>query len=858
MAASLDDLLAELRAIRADASRRADPRPRPEGGARSPATGLTPTEAAKYEQILDRIQLKQSKNAELITQSNVLEEKKAKILQRQRELQVAIQSGDAASIENAKQAIINAENAVKEQDKLVESIRRAEEAAEDLADSFGSLFSGKAPDLKGMLDPKNIQGLAKNFKSLTDAKMLTQAASKAAVAALFEYSKAAVNLAIDLGDMETQFMKATGANQEFARSVTVAYKEARTFGASAEETSAAAQTLFNSFTDFTLVSGQARNNLIETSAVMARLGVSNQDFAKSIQTSTKAMGMSSDQAAQNMLNLEKFAENLGVAPQQLAADFAGAGDMLAKMGQQGTKAFKDLAIVAKTTGMQMESILAITNKFDTFEGAADQAGKLNAALGGNFVNAMDLMMATDPAERFGMIRDSILDAGLSFDEMSYYQKNFYKESLGLSDVGELAALMSGDMDLVAGATEDSAQSMIDAKKRAQEMATFQERLNMAFAQMIPIITPLIDLFSNFTKFVAENATEIKIFTGVFIALAGILTGGAALIPALVLGLSMLFDTIETKEEGVTGLGIIFDELSMTFGDLFDAIGRVFKPTMEFFGFLGENSKDGMGLKILVFALRGLAMALTAPIKAFIVVLNAVILLRDGLYALFSMVTGVGTGVESFNTSLHALGQSFINSIKPMLQFLDMFFDVNGAVESLGFTLFEKQYASSFLDGIGKIADAFAKVGLAVLDSLNPFSAVVKIVDSIGATFSSVLHSISSFFTAITDPTAAENVTRIAQAITAIPTKKNIEFASSMSALAASNAAAATVAAVTTTANTITEFVGGEDRNQNTTMAPAAATHYEVTINVMLDRDKLASVVQEINGNQAKQAIQGRR
>ena len=40
-----------------------------------------------------------------------------------------------------------------------------------------------------------------------------------------------------------------------------------------------------------------------------------------------------------------------------------------------------------------------TNKFDTFEGAADQAGKLNAALGGNFVNAMDLMMATNPAER---------------------------------------------------------------------------------------------------------------------------------------------------------------------------------------------------------------------------------------------------------------------------------------------------------------------------------------------------------------------------------------------------------------------------------------------------------------------------
>jgi hypothetical protein len=61
----------------------------------------------------------------------------------------------------------------------------------------------------------------------------------------------------------------------------------------------------------------------------------------------------------------------------------------------------------KVTGMSMESILSITNKFDTFEGAAEMAGKLNAALGGNFVNAMDLMMATNPAERFEMIREMI-------------------------------------------------------------------------------------------------------------------------------------------------------------------------------------------------------------------------------------------------------------------------------------------------------------------------------------------------------------------------------------------------------------------------------------------------------------------
>jgi hypothetical protein len=108
----------------------------------------------------------------------------------------------------------------------------------------------------------------------------------------------------------------------------------------------------------------------------------------------------------------------------MAANFAAAGPQLAKLGREGVKAFKDLAVASKITGLEVSRLLAITEKFDTFEGAAEQAGKLNAALGGNFVNAMELMTATDPAERFEMIRNSVLDAGLAFDDMSYYQRKF--------------------------------------------------------------------------------------------------------------------------------------------------------------------------------------------------------------------------------------------------------------------------------------------------------------------------------------------------------------------------------------------------------------------------------------------------
>ena len=221
-----------------------------------------------------------------------------------------------------------------------------------------------------------------------------------------------------------------------------------------------------------------------------------------------------------------------------------------------------------------------------------------------------------------------------------------------------------------------------------------------------------------------------------------------------------------------------------------------------------------------------------------------------------MVTGLGDGVNAFSATLGRFIGVIGKILQPALDMANVFGLIDDKVSILGHTLYEKQYASNFLEGIIKLANAFSTLALGVVETLNPFNSIVKLVDSVGNIFSTVLQSISSFFTAITDPSAAENVAKIAEAITAIPTKKNIEFVSSMGALAATNTAAGAVGAVTTTANIISEFVGGESKNQNTKMVSAAATPYEVTINVMLDRDKLATVVEQINGQQAKKAIQG--
>ena len=323
------------------------------------------------------------------------------------------------------------------------------------------------------------------------------------------------SLVLEVYDAENAFRKATGANQEFARGMTETYKATRELGVSMKDAAAAHEALFKVTTDFTMMSKAERAELGQNAAMLQKYGISHQDFAASAQVSIKALGQTAAEAGDTARELNAFAQDIGVPPAQIAADYAQAGSVLGKFGDDGVQAFKDLSAVSKITGMDLNKLFDLTAKFDTFEGAADQAGKLNAALGGNFVNAMDLMMETDPAERFKQIRGAITDAGLSFDDMSYYQKNFYKDALGLQDVGELANMLSGDMSALENQVGKTSAEYAEQAKQAKSLASLQEQWNMLVQEMVPILTPVIDLLRSVMHWFGENTWALKGLVGAF-------------------------------------------------------------------------------------------------------------------------------------------------------------------------------------------------------------------------------------------------------------------------------------------------------------------------------------------------------
>lgn len=606
-------------------------------------------------------------------------------------LKLLTQSEDA-NTEAGKRAIEEMVKKIKQLEKQRKALEKHQKAVDGLTDSFGTLFSGTAPEIGSLLNAKNLKGMADKFKDVNGgvAGFIKAGAPQFAM----QFATSIAKLAVELGDTENAFMKATGASKDFARSISNTYEEGRKFTATAEDMGASATSLFNNFTDFSYQDQATRESLIKTGAVLDKLGISNETFAQGVQLSTKALGMSADEAGQAMLDLSGFAEELGVSPEKLSAQFLEAGDAMAKLGEAGDEAFRDLAAASKVTGLEVSKLLNIVNQFDTFEGAARQAGKLNAALGGNFVNAMDLMMETDPTARFEMIRDSILDTGLSFDEMSYYQKNFYKDAMGLESVGDLALVLSGNMDSV---SEESKKTTADFEKqadRAKTLASFQEQLNSLFAQMIPILTPVIDGLRGVFEFVSENITVFKILTGVLVGMAGGPLG------AVIGGIAMLLSTIKTGNDEVSLLGSLFQGIIAPFQFIGELISPIITKFREFFKAIPPETleKIGNAFKIIGAIIGGIIIVklalLLGPIMAAV---GGFIKMAAAGGVIIAKLKAVGAVVLTLKSGLMALG--------------GLIAGVGAAFGGLGDKLFkEKLNPKNMLVGLGEMADGFDSIG----------------------------------------------------------------------------------------------------------------------------------------------------
>jgi len=561
-------------------------------------------------------------------------------------------------------------------------------------------------------------------------------------------------LFFELDATTSQFMTATGMNREFTMSLEgTARQLQRDAGTTLPEYYAATEQLITSVTDFTMASAAQQKTMAQTATMLERQGVALQDFGAGAQNSMKMFGMSMNEASSFASELTQTAKALGVTPKQMASDFAQVGGSLAKLGSQGPKAFKELARTSKLTGMEITKLINLTSKFDTFEDAATMTGQLNAALGGNFVNAMDMMTTTDPVQRFEMLRDAISSTGLTFDEMSYYQRQFFANAMGLESVGDLALMMSGNMNMMAGATQETAADYEKMAREAEATADLQRLFNSVLAEMAPIMGEVLLAVRDFMTDLSQNKTLLADIRSAFDTVGG--------------AIKLVIDNIDLLTKLYIGLAIAGPILTILSGAMKILASSTTIASMSSVKLTADKIAETAALQASGVALdkNNASMGRSGPVAG-----GA----AGGLmkFALAVLAIGAGIGIAAAGIGLMAMGLKELFLVAPPAE-LAAFAGALALVGLAGITLTVGVAGwFAFAVALGGVAAAMALISADKLNSLATFTTALAEMDNSNLT------------------ELANTLERVAEAMSEIGTAKAIALTATMTAATAAAKAVA--------------------------------------------------------------------
>lgn len=296
-----------------------------------------------------------------------------------------------------------------------------------------SKFANKSEVLAAELQ-KTALVLKENF---TFGNFMLQANQKGS-----ELMQGSVGTNISAYDNTVEYMKAIGQDRStMGSTIDDTMISLRDLNVTSREAIGIQRELFRTMNEFSELGKDAQIALTKQAAILERIGVNSSTSAKLFQSLTKSMGVK-DLAGMSS-GMANFARALGVNADKSMNDFTSNLSQFLRYGPSSIDVFKELSVVVKRTGVEMGDLLGIAKGFDTFEGAADKVGQLNAILGGPFLNTMQFIKETNPAKRIEMIADAIKKSGKNISE--YYTSDALASMLGAKDVETLNRLMGNSV-----------------------------------------------------------------------------------------------------------------------------------------------------------------------------------------------------------------------------------------------------------------------------------------------------------------------------------------------------------------------------------------------------------------------------
>lgn len=528
----------------------------------------------------------------------------------------------------------------------------------EMNDSFlGSIFAsdnafkGLKASVMENLEPQKL--LASGLKQVQDASL--------AYAKAFDNSSA-------------QLAQATATTGEYNSTLNSVAMSNRAFNVDVEKAQQSISALNNTMSSFSNLNTQQQAALAQTSARLSALGVSADTAAQSFDIMIQSLGMSEESAQSAQMELVGLSSELKVSADVINKDFAQASSEMAKYGKSMMREFKALQGAAKATGVSFSSLMNITKQFDTFEGAATHAGKLNAILGGGVINSMDLLNATEE-ERVRLLIQSVKASGKNFDNMNRFEKQAIMSAAGITDMNEAQKLFNQSLSEY-DAQVASAKTSEATNEQFAEMASAATNLGdklsqigntfvVSFSFMLPYIHSVADALLTFSDYLAENVPFALAGAGV-----AILAFGYTIYKTFGMAKKFVKEGVKSMAEDVgEGLGKGVEKASQGASSgikmFAKALKKASKPIAKALQVIGRGAmsaapgliamgvgliKVGLGVALIVLPIALLVASIAMLINSVITLAKEVgggqLLEIAGAFYLFALGLGQGLGLVS--------------------------------------------------------------------------------------------------------------------------------------------------------------------------------------------------------------------
>jgi hypothetical protein len=370
--------------------------------------------------------------------------------------------------------------------------------------------------------------------------------------AIYENSK---ELFMSFDKAQASLAAATGQGDKFRGTLYEVGREGNLFGVSMDDAGKAIGTLVDQTSNFTSLSKTTQASVALNVAKMEKLGVATSDSAAIFQNFNQALGMTAKESMNMQTELAMAGVSIGVNAGKMTKDFNASLSTLMVYGRESVDVFKGIAAAAKAAGVETSTLLGIASKFDTFAGAAEGAGKLNALLGTQ-LSTTEMLMATED-ERIRMLVESVQSQGVAFQDMDRFTQKAIANSVGITDMAEANRIFGMSLSAY-DENERKLNASANAQKKLDDAVAktvpVMDQFKKLGAELVVALEPLLETLESgaksLTDFFKSMSTEdkemlasvVSIFSGLVLiwpvlklAFAGFSLFGSAILPAVGLG-----------------------------------------------------------------------------------------------------------------------------------------------------------------------------------------------------------------------------------------------------------------------------------------------------------------------------------